>query len=210
MAEFKTAAALAGAALLPLLLWLTPAQADQQIETIARCVAPGDPELRVRACTALVEEDLATGRESDVPYANRAVAYAQLGQYRRAIDDYNQAIRFNPDDSLIHRRRGGVYARLGEYQLALQDFDRAIELGSWDIVSLHMQRGTLRAAVGEIDAAMADYMYAIDISGPVAVTTLQHMLAERGYDAGPVDGEYRAAVRTALEACLRDGCFLVE
>jgi tetratricopeptide (TPR) repeat protein len=35
--------------------------------------------------------------DAAIAHSNRGIAYAKLGQYQRAIDDYNEAIRLQPD-----------------------------------------------------------------------------------------------------------------
>ena len=62
-------------------------------------------------------------------YNNRGFAYAELSQYERAIEDYNEAIHLNPDYALAYGNRALVYTLLGRDAEAKQDIDQAIELG---------------------------------------------------------------------------------
>ena len=55
-------------------------------------------------------------------------AYANLGQYQRAIEDYNEAIRLKLNDSRVYNNRGVAYAKLGQYQQAIEDFNEARRL----------------------------------------------------------------------------------
>ena len=61
-------------------------------------------------------------------YNNRGVAYHLQGQYQRAIQDFDQAIRLQPDNAIAYNNRGGDYGRMGQTQRAILDFDKAIEL----------------------------------------------------------------------------------
>ena len=61
-------------------------------------------------------------------YRNRGLSYSDLGQYRRAIEDYDKAIELDPNDATAYYNRGLTYRRLGQYRRAIEDFDKAIEL----------------------------------------------------------------------------------
>ena len=54
-----------------------------------------------------------------IAHSNRGVAYANRGQYQRAIEEYNEAIRLQPDLAEIYSNRGIAYAKLGQYQCAI-------------------------------------------------------------------------------------------
>jgi Flp pilus assembly protein TadD len=41
------------------------------------------------------------------------LAYADLKQFEKAIQDYNQAIELNPKDARVFNNRGLAYANLG-------------------------------------------------------------------------------------------------
>ena len=59
---------------------------------------------------------------------NRGIAYHDLRQYQRAIQDYDEAIRLNPQDAEAYNNRGFAYFSLGQHQRAIQDLDEAIRL----------------------------------------------------------------------------------
>ena len=62
-------------------------------------------------------------------YANRGLAYAQLGQPERAIEDLGEAIRLNPQLPESYRTRAYAYTILGKDNEAREDVERAVELG---------------------------------------------------------------------------------
>ena len=55
-----------------------------------------------------------------------------MGQPQRAIQDYGEAIRLDPQDADAHYLRGIAYDELGQPQRAIQDYDDAIRLDPQD------------------------------------------------------------------------------
>src|SRR6516225_5830016 len=62
-------------------------------------------------------------------FDNRGLAYADNGDYDRAIADYNEAIRLRPEAKFLDNR-GNSYNYKGDYDRAIADYDRAIATGS--------------------------------------------------------------------------------
>jgi Flp pilus assembly protein TadD len=101
-----------------------------------------------------------------VTFNNRGVAYSELGDYDRAVQDYNQALGLKPGDKTAvknlrigHTRRAGASANLGEYEAALSDYAKAVELDPRHAPTylrrgqLHLERGDLRAAIADLAKA---------------------------------------------------------
>ena len=61
-------------------------------------------------------------RSLSITYNSRGNAYADLGEYRRAIEDYDQALRLDPNYVFAHYNRGLVYLSLDEYRRAIGVF----------------------------------------------------------------------------------------
>jgi len=57
-----------------------------------------------------------------------AWAYNNLGQYERAIQDYDEAIRLNPQVAMLYYNRGGSYEALDKTKEVERDFQKAKEL----------------------------------------------------------------------------------
>ena len=62
-------------------------------------------------------------------YNNRGVAHRRLGQYDRAVADYGEALRHNPDYSLAYFNRAQTYTLQGKDIEAQADVEGAVELG---------------------------------------------------------------------------------
>ncbi len=50
-------------------------------------------------------------------YNNRGIVYRSHGQHERAIEDYNEAIRLDPQNPLPYTNRGVAYGRRGTVKL---------------------------------------------------------------------------------------------
>jgi tetratricopeptide (TPR) repeat protein len=59
-------------------------------------------------------------------FNNRGLANYHMGRLDEAKQDYDDAIKRNPDDSLVFFNRGNVYLNKGDFDLAHVDFDTAI------------------------------------------------------------------------------------
>jgi tetratricopeptide (TPR) repeat protein len=54
----------------------------------------------------------------------RGLAYYYLEDYDRALLDYNEAIRIDPDETGIYRNRGNLYEAMSERFASLAKADR--------------------------------------------------------------------------------------
>jgi serine/threonine protein kinase/WD40 repeat protein/tetratricopeptide (TPR) repeat protein len=66
------------------------------------------------------------------PYHQRGHAYDAQGQFQKAVDDYTQALRWQPADpkrqAHLYEIRARDYMRLKQYPLAAADYERAVAL----------------------------------------------------------------------------------
>ena len=71
--------------------------------------------------------------------------YFKLGQYQQAIEEYDKAIKLNPNDAIGYKTRGNSYLALAQYQRAIEDYDKAIELDPNDAEARTLRQRALRA-----------------------------------------------------------------
>lgn len=61
-------------------------------------------------------------------YLNRGITYHYLGKFKRAIADYNLAIKLKRNYGYAYNNRGWAYEKLGHKALAIRDYRRALAI----------------------------------------------------------------------------------
>ena len=134
------------------------ARADAQTD----CVQKGDPDLSIKGCSEAIESGDWSGSNLVWAYVNRGDSYHQLGQYDRAIADYDEALLLKPGDADALFNRARAYYQLGQYGRALQDYDQSLvqDPGKPDALS---ERGLTLRALGRPREAIGDFDEALEI-----------------------------------------------
>jgi tetratricopeptide (TPR) repeat protein len=81
----------------------------------------------------------------------------------RAIADYTQAIRLDPNNAVAHRERGVAYFDEGDQDRAKADYTQAIRLDPND-ANVYFSRGREYLLKGDYDRAIADQSQAIRLN----------------------------------------------
>lgn len=111
-----------------------PASAQSRDQNWAWCEG-GDPVLSIKGCTALIQSLTETRNNLAIAHSNRGITYSDKGDFERAIADYEQALKLNPElaqalNSLAwdlatmpvaDRRDGPRAVQFAERALALND-----------------------------------------------------------------------------------------
>jgi tetratricopeptide (TPR) repeat protein len=77
-------------------------------------------------------------------YNNRGAAYGNLGQYQRAIEDCNEAIRLKPDYAWAYNNRGIAYLKQGNKNLGCSDAQKACDFGNCKLLEWAKGKGLCR------------------------------------------------------------------
>ncbi len=93
----------------------------------------------------------------------RGSAYGKMGNYAKAIEDYDRAVGINPQDADAYIGRGAAYGKLGDYRQAISDFDRAIGINP-EHAEPYYNRGLAYSELGNHGQAISDYDRAIEIN----------------------------------------------
>jgi tetratricopeptide (TPR) repeat protein len=92
-------------------------------------------------------------------FCSRGNAKSNLGQYREAIIDHDQAIILKPD-AIKYNSRGAAKDRLGQYREAIADYDQAIRLKP-EYGLAFGNRGLAKKALSRYQEAIEDFDQAI-------------------------------------------------
>lgn len=129
----------------------------------------GDPDRNIAGCTRVAEDVAESGKTRSIAYVGRGLAWHLKGDFDRAITDYSDAIRLNPNNPLAYNNRGLAWRDKGDPDRAIADFTRAIgvnpqpasDLPGVDHVNIYTNRGLAWNAKGDFDRAIADFDVAI-------------------------------------------------
>ena len=117
-------------------------------------------DVQIKSCTALIASGDLTPQGLAKAYNSRGNHYSRKGEYDRAIQDYDQSIKSNPNYPNAFNNRGAAYQKQGDYERAIKDFDEAIKLRP-DYPIAFANRAETYGNNGEYDRAKEDYDAAI-------------------------------------------------
>jgi tetratricopeptide (TPR) repeat protein len=99
---------------------------------------------------------------SEVAYCNRGSAYADIGEWEKAIPDYFKVIVSDPKYLKAYYNTGVAYVNLGKWDLAIAAFSKTLEIDP-GYVKAYYTRGVAYGNLGQYDKAIADYTKATGI-----------------------------------------------
>ncbi|HEY1360865.1 MAG TPA: tetratricopeptide repeat protein [Xanthobacteraceae bacterium] len=120
-------------------------------------------EESIAACSRRIGAGELGGRDLAVAYRNRGWALHSSGDDDRAIVDYNEALRLDPNYAHALANRGVAWRAKGDRGRAFADFDEAVRRKP-DYAYAFAQRAYTRDAEGDHDRAIADYNEAIRLN----------------------------------------------
>src|SRR6516164_6618167 len=121
---------------------------------------------RIDGCSAVIKAARDRGDKLAEAFNNRGIAYRLKGEYDRAVQDYNQAIKLNAKFAAAFNNRGVAYDRKGDYERAIADYDQAIKLKP--SAELYFNRGNAHLGKSQYDHAIDDYNQAIKLKAGFA------------------------------------------
>ncbi|WP_395020952.1 tetratricopeptide repeat protein [Dongia sp.] len=132
------------------------------VECVAAFLQEDDDKALALCTLALKSGDL-SHQQTVNALTTRGALYVSKGDYDKAIQDLDEAIRLKPGEASAYNNRGIAYAGKGEYDRAIQDFDQAILLKP-DDGAAYTGRASTYANKGKYDLAIQGYDQAIRLS----------------------------------------------
>lgn len=132
-------------------------------DVIAECNQVLPSEVRVLACTKIIEGPSFGPNEKAIAYESRGKAHIDAGALRSALADFNEAVRLRPDSGSAFAGRGQAKFLAGNLIDAIADYGEAIRHspGSADF---YVERGHVYIVAKKVDAAIADLTEAIRLN----------------------------------------------
>lgn len=157
---------------------------------VVNCGDEDDPDI----CSAVIGFSPFRGSLIAFAYEGRGRISLRHADWRRAIADFDEAIRLNPNRASLYRDRGLAHRHDGALGLAIADFDEAIALDPKHAAA-YRERGLALAADGDLDRAILSYTTAMRLAPSDPEVRLDRGLAYLA--RGQVD-DARADFKAAL------------
>lgn len=101
--------------------------------------------------------------EAGIAYNGRGEYYRLHLKFNKAVDDYTNAIRIDPDFLFPYHNRGKIYFDGGNYDLAFEDYNNVIRLDS-NFTEALSNRGAIYHMKGDNQKALEDLDAALELS----------------------------------------------
>jgi tetratricopeptide (TPR) repeat protein len=155
-----------GASMLFALALASPATAQREEQFSAWCYTYGPARASdaqvIEGCSAVIAAGAQSAEKLSEAYSNRGTAYVGRGDYRRAIDDYGEALKRKPGEAILWDARCHFRAVVGDLQAALADCNESLRLQPSIVV--FGTRGFVLLKLGRFDEAIAAYERALEIN----------------------------------------------
>jgi tetratricopeptide (TPR) repeat protein len=159
-----------------------------------------DNQRRISGCSTLIDTPGLPQEQRSLAHGMRALAYSLLGLFDKALQDYDEALKINPDYPLALNNRAWSYYKLGRPRDGIADVEKALQISPASPYALDT-RAHIRQALGDAKAAFDDYDLAMRAGGASIVKMYQCGLRSQGLYFGSVDGVYSTSVEQAMRTC---------
>ncbi len=126
----------------------------------ASAMERGDLDEVVVLTTGVIESGYLSNQGTAVAYYQRGLAFCRKKLYEQAIEDFNEAIRFDPEFARAYYHRGYVCRQTGRNGHAIENYNRAIRLDP-EFVPAYINRGAIHVDEGLYYHAIQDFHQAI-------------------------------------------------
>ncbi|HYB73596.1 MAG TPA: tetratricopeptide repeat protein [Candidatus Sulfotelmatobacter sp.] len=154
-----------------------------QSDDARKCLEEKNVDLAIHYCTRAIRSGQLSDQELASAFHGRGIAYGRTGDYDRAIQDFDQALRLNPNLADALNNRGVAYQFKGDYDRAIQDFDQALRLNP-NHADAFTNRARVRFYQGKFREAVPDFAKAVGLvpNDPYTIIGLYLAQARAGQD----------------------------
>jgi len=145
-----------------------------------------------------------SSEKNALEYNYRSVAFADRGEFDKAIKDSNEAILLDPSYYDAYVNRGVIFGKAELFTEALQSLDKAIALNPNDSAA-YVNRGIAYALIRQYDNALEDFNKAIEFNKQNAVNFTYLNRAKLYLRTGNIESAV-ADFRTACESDVEEAC----
>ena len=126
---------------------------------LAQCINAKSADERISACSGAIAAERGSG--AAIAYNFRAVARHDKHDLDRALADFDQAVRLDPNYANAFNNRGIAWQAKGNLDRAIADHSEAIRLDPKDKAGAYRFRSIAWRLKGDVDRATADASQAI-------------------------------------------------
>ena len=149
-------------------------------------------DIAIPSCTRIINDHNESVRNRAIAYYNRGSAWSDKGDNDRAIADYSETIRLDPNYAPAYNNRGNAWGDKGDTDRAIADYSEAIRLDPKGAGS-YRSRGHANFDKGDFTAAAADLLRASDLTDDAHAMLWRFLALGRRGQAGVPERSANAA-----------------
>lgn len=158
--------------------------------------------------SAVVDSDVAielatADEDSSAAYHTRGAARAVLGDYDKAIADFDAAIRLNPKTAINYLDRGLAKEVLGEKSAAKADFEKATQING-DLAEDYYKDGRGKNGGGAYEAAMDSFDKALRLNPEYAPVYSNRAISQNDLGQRELRREHPEKAKYHLRGAIAD------
>ena len=115
-------------------------------------------------CSQALSEEMLSPRDKAGTFVNRGIMRMRRGEMANAMQDFDQAARFEPKLGEIYVNRGAALVGQHRYADGLVDLNRGIGLGIEEPAKAYYNRALAYEGLDDIKSAYFDYQKAVELS----------------------------------------------
>lgn len=101
-------------------------------------------------------------QQSETAYNNRGEYYYQQGELEKALADYNEGIRIQPNQPSPYNNRAIIYYKRKQYDLALKDIEKALSIEP-EYAAAYNNKGNIYYNIPDYDSAIVAFQKAVTL-----------------------------------------------